>query len=188
MCQGLRFAQPESRLPWLWFQPSLKFSQLELQIPNLIFSFFCEPTAWELLWKLPKRCSGFHTYFSICWLPLAFHYQSVVSLQFRKKPHPIPLLLYFSSSPPCHTHTFQVPESSYWPLHFPLLIHPGSLPTNILSISLPPCSRAVCALTATRNCFLITSQGVNEWPSSYTHLTICFLGPLLTLMVTDWIP
>lgn len=40
---------------------------------------------WGLLWKLPKRHSSFYTSFSICWLPSAFHYQSVVSLQFRKK-------------------------------------------------------------------------------------------------------
>lgn len=74
---------------------------------------------WGLLWKLPKRHSSFYTSFSICWLPSAFHYQSVVSLQFRKKKHPILLLLYFSSlsptSPPRHpsprTHThFKYPN------------------------------------------------------------------------------
>lgn len=129
---------------------------------------------WGLLWKLPKKHSSFYTYFSICWLPSAFHYESVVSLQFRKKPHPILLLLYFSSlssthpsnhphcPPHTHTHTFQMPKSSYWPLHFPLPTYPGSLLMNTLSIGLLPCSRAVCTLIGTRNWFFTTNQGVSK--------------------------
>lgn len=71
-------------------------------------AFSCEPLAWdESFFESYQRDSlAFTLSFQLCWLHSAFHYQSAVSMQFRKQKNKNTILLSLdlSSLPPTHIH------------------------------------------------------------------------------------